>query len=191
MSKKIKNLELILNMLFAVLAITGVLIFFAIQFKINSPSSAINSKDLHKQMAQGSDQEFIEQMIPHHQEAIDTSKIIINRSENTELKAFANNIIKVQTAEIEMMDLWSNEWFGQSTKKVPYQAMMSDLLSLEGENLDNTYIEGMIKHHQGAIQMAEKIQTSTTRLELKNLAKEIVKTQSEEIQLLQNWLNRN
>lgn len=49
------------------------------------------------------EEEFIVNMIPHHQEAVDTARIIAANSTNNELKQLANAIIEAQTKEINMM----------------------------------------------------------------------------------------
>ena len=50
-----------------------------------------------------SEEQFIRDMIPHHQEAVDTSNQIVARGVNQEEKALAQNIIDAQTKEIAMM----------------------------------------------------------------------------------------
>jgi uncharacterized protein (DUF305 family) len=47
--------------------------------------------------------DFTYLMIPHHQEAVDTSKILLQTTENPELIKLANNIIASQDKEINMM----------------------------------------------------------------------------------------
>ena len=59
------------------------------------------------------DKEFLIAMIEHHQSAIDMSKKIPNSSR---LAAFADNIIKVQSAEIEKMKGWLKKWFDYDYK---------------------------------------------------------------------------
>ncbi len=136
-----------------------------------------------------SDAAFLAMMIPHHQEAIDTSKIILANSENEELKALAEGIIDAQTAEIAQMEAWGAEWFGTSFEPSDdYAAMMSDLSDLEGDALDQAYIAGMIHHHEGAIQMAEDIKGATDRPELLEMADAIIEAQTSEVELLKSWL---
>lgn len=56
------------------------------------------------------DREFVELMIEHHQGAIDMAKLIDTRSEKEELRKMGQDIINVQSAEIEMMENWLEEW---------------------------------------------------------------------------------
>jgi len=135
-----------------------------------------------------SDESFIEQMIPHHQEAVDTAKVILARSNNTELKAIAQDIVDSQTAEIEQMRTWYLDWFGGAPSAGMYMAMMPDLSNLEGEELDQAFIKGMIEHHEGAIEMAEQLKDITKRPELLEMADNIITAQTAEVELLKSWL---
>lgn len=57
------------------------------------------------------DRIFLEDMIVHHQGAVDMAVIIRDNTERPELKAFAQEIIDVQDKEISMMRGWLDEWF--------------------------------------------------------------------------------
>lgn len=135
------------------------------------------------------DENFLVMMIPHHQEAIDTAKIILGKSENVELKDLADAIIKAQTGEIDQMQKWGTEWYGTSFKpSKEYMNMMpSNLNELEGKELDQAFITGMIMHHQGAIMMAKQIKEKTERPELLEMADNIIEAQAKEIEMMQGW----
>ncbi len=144
--------------------------------------------DMDSMMVQ-SDEDFLSQMIPHHQEAIDTAKVILEKSENADLKALAQDIVDAQTSEIAQMESWGKEWFGSDFKASDdYEAMMPDLSKLEGEELDQAFIEGMIEHHEMAIMMAWQLKMITERPELLEMADAIVEAQSSEIETMKGWL---
>ena len=69
-----------------------------------------------------------------------------------------------------------------------YQAMMGGMNGKTGVELDKAYVRGMIMHHQGAIQMASKIQTITKRPELIKLANDIITSQTTERNTLMGWV---
>ncbi|HYD03892.1 MAG TPA: DUF305 domain-containing protein [Alphaproteobacteria bacterium] len=141
----------------------------------------------HTVMEVHSEETFITDMIPHHQEAVDASKIILS-TENEELKELANNIIAAQEQEIEMMNNWLDEWYPQSSYKAMYHPMMPDLSSLSGEERDKAYLEGMIAHHQMAVQMAQDVLKLNPRPEVKELAENIITTQNAEIDQMRQML---
>ncbi len=62
------------------------------------------------------DQAFIQNMISHHQEAVNTSKIILVKSSDNDLKTFAKNVIEAQIKEIGQMKNWYKDWFGADYK---------------------------------------------------------------------------
>ena len=58
----------------------------------------------------GFDVRFLDAMIPHHQGAVTMGKDLLLKSKRPEMKKFAQNIIKSQQAEIDLMTKWQKEW---------------------------------------------------------------------------------
>ena len=56
------------------------------------------------------DQAFLSEMIVHHEGAVVMAQAVLENSKRPELIKLANNIIKAQTSEIEMMKNWQKEW---------------------------------------------------------------------------------
>ena len=139
-------------------------------------------------MIQGSgtiDAHFIEQMIPHHEDAITMAKLAQTKAQRSEVKQLAENIIESQDKEINQMKSWYESWFG---KEVPtgnqvmsqhgmmrnnnstHMGMMgnaSDITRLqEAQDFDRSFVEEMIPHHQMAVMMATMLKNSTSRPEM-------------------------
>ena len=66
--------------------------------------------------------------------------------------------------------------------------MTEGLYGLEGDAFDKAFIEMMIVHHQGAVDMAELIPESAKHAELKKLGEDIIVAQTKEIQMMKDWL---
>lgn len=146
-----------------------------------------NREEHHKTIT--SDEEFIDQMIPHHEEAVSTSNYLLSQTKNAQLTRFATDVIKVQSEEIAQMKEWYRTWFDKTyTANGEYTPMMNGLTTLRNEQLEKEYIKGMIVHHRGAIEMAEQILPITKRSEIKNMANDIITVQTREITLLQTML---
>lgn len=64
---------------------------------------------------------------------------------------------------------------------------MAKLQDLKGDEFDKVFIEEMIVHHQGAIDMARLIETNAKHEEIKTLGKAIISAQSSEIDMMQTW----
>lgn len=57
------------------------------------------------------DKEFLDEMIVHHQGAVEMAKAVLATSKRPELIKLANDIISAQTKEIGMMQEWQKAWF--------------------------------------------------------------------------------
>jgi uncharacterized protein (DUF305 family) len=57
------------------------------------------------------DKAFIDEMIVHHQGAIDMAKLALTNANHQEIKDLANAIIKAQTEEIDQMKAWRASWY--------------------------------------------------------------------------------
>lgn len=151
------------------------------------------------------DAHFIEQMIPHHEDAITMAKLALKQTQRSEIKQLAENIIASQGKEITQMKDWYKSWFG---KEVPegdtvmnqhgmraensmHMGMMgndTDMTRLENaEDFDKVFIEEMIPHHQMAVMMASMLKGGTQRLEMEKLADEIITVQTDEIDQMRQW----
>lgn len=57
------------------------------------------------------DRVFLTQMIVHHEDAIEMSRLALKNAKRPELKELAQSIIDTQNSEIEQMKQWQGEWF--------------------------------------------------------------------------------
>lgn len=154
--------------------------------------------------ARGVDSMFIEQMIPHHDDAIAMAELALTRAEHPEIKQLAEDVIRTQSAENAQMRDWYEEWYGQSVPangSGSYGMMgrggmmgggmmgnFGDLTALEDAvQFDQAFIEQMIPHHQMGIMMARMVDNGSSRPEIQGLARDIIRTQSEEIDRMQQW----
>jgi uncharacterized protein (DUF305 family) len=148
------------------------------------------------------DKHFIEQMIPHHDGAIAMANLALQKAKHPEIKTLATAIIAAQTTEIQSMNGWYEDWFGSTVPKVSTGIMGGGMMSQSGMHMggqedmtalqnatdfDKTFIEEMIPHHQLAIMMANMLQYGSNRSEMQQLAKNIISSQSKEIQQMQGW----
>lgn len=152
------------------------------------------------------DAHFIEQMIPHHEDAITMSKLALTKARRPEIKQLAQNIIQSQGKEITQMKDWYQLWFdreipsgsntmnqhGMMGGSQMHMGMMgndTDVTRLESsQDFDRSFIEDMIPHHQMAVMMASMLKNGTTRPEMKTLADDIIAAQTKEIDMMRTWL---
>ncbi len=157
------------------------------------------------QNSNGIDAHFIEQMIPHHEDAITMAKIAKEKAQKSEIKQLADAIITSQGQEIDQMKSWYLDWYG---KEVPsdinvmnqhgmmqggrmHMGMMgneTDMTRLENAlDFDKAFIEEMIPHHQMAVMMANMLKSQTQKPEMKKLADDIINAQTKEIEEMRQW----
>jgi uncharacterized protein (DUF305 family) len=147
-------------------------------------------------MGQNIDQHFITQMIPHHEGAIAMAKVALERSKRPEMITLANGIIAAQEKEINDMQSWYQSWFGSTVPENSVGMMHMDgmtgdldvLKKTSAADFDREFITQMIPHHEMAVMMAQMLQASTGRAEMKQLASNIIASQSSEIALMRGWL---
>lgn len=142
---------------------------------------------MHGEMTVKSEREFIEHMIPHHEEAITTANEVLARGGSTpEMKTLAEAIIAAQTKEVADMKGWYQAWYDTEYKATnTYKPMMRPLSSLSGAELDKVFLEDMVHHHMGAIMMANSVAAHIEHEEMRDLVANIIRTQSDEIETMQ------
>lgn len=151
------------------------------------------------------DQHFIEQMVPHHEDAIVMAEVALEKSQRQEIRTLAENIIKTQTEENNQMSNWYRDWFGTEIPQdesvmgihgmmgspAMHMGMMGGDLDIENlrnsSDFDREFIEQMIPHHQMAIMMANMLKNSTDKAEMKILTDNIVSAQTTEINQMRQW----
>jgi uncharacterized protein (DUF305 family) len=74
-----------------------------------------------------------------------------------------------------------------SAKEMSMTQMTDKLKPLQGDEFDKAFLEHMIAHHQGAIDMAKLVETNGKHEELKKLGQDILSAQSKEIGTMQTW----
>ena len=134
---------------------------------------------------------FAEMMIPHHQQAIEMSDLALKNSTNADVLALAQEIKDAQAPEIEQMKSWgasSMAHMGHMMDGMLSEEEMSDLAAATGSSFDKLFLEGMIKHHEGAIDMAEMVVDSKNS-EVAALANSIITAQRAEISRMKEMLS--
>jgi uncharacterized protein (DUF305 family) len=167
---------------------------FAIVLTPNGASASSHAKSL-KNLGMNEIM-FAQMMIPHHKQAITMSEIAPKKSKNQGILNLSKQIKSLQSTEVSQLTYWLKatnssmtmdhdmEMSGMLTKKE-----LASLKSLTGSTFDRTFLELMIKHHKGAIEMLVLISDSKNA-EAKALAKAIKSAQNKEISTMQLLLKK-
>ena len=149
--------------------------------------SADEATELAKASYTDADVRFMQMMIVHHQQAVDMSKLVEDRTNNEDIVTAAGRILASQADEIAFMNDWlsargektvmvgmdhstmdhskmdhSGHMMGHSMDHSKMAGMaspeqMARLATLEGTEFDRMFLTLMIAHHEGAVEMVEDL----------------------------------
>ncbi len=128
--------------------------------------------------------EFLAHMIPHHQEAVDRSRELLNVAERQEVVELAESIIAEQSREIEQMQAWLAERYPDTPVQEDYTPMMRSLDGLRPEVAERVFLEDMRRHHMHAVRNARMLLRfgDPEHDDIAELAETIVTSQLEEME---------
>ena len=150
----------------------------------------------------GSDAQFMRDMIPHHQQALEMSRLASDRTNSPELLEIAGKIEAAQGDEIAFMEQWLTSR-GESVdrshahgdhssmKGMATEAQMAALAAASGVAFDRQFLSLMIAHHEGAIDMVEALMEqpgSAYDPTLFEFTTDVTNDQSKEIELMHGLL---
>jgi uncharacterized protein (DUF305 family) len=137
------------------------------------PSRAITSEkatDLSHVQFTSDDVKFMQGMIGHHAQAIDMTDLIASHSTSDDVKKLGRRISLSQEDEITMMQRWLEGHHQQVPSRTAMHmhgaTLMPGMLTVEemnrlasskGPDFDRLFLEGMIKHHGGALTMVRSL----------------------------------
>ncbi|GAA3511035.1 DUF305 domain-containing protein [Georgenia daeguensis] len=160
---------------------------------------------------------FARDMGAHHAQAVQMSALVRDRTEDPEIRALALDVLLTQQQQAGQMFGWLELWgLPQSTQQPP-MAWMQDHASMKaqgaeatestgsmpgmasqdelnqlaastGRDAERLYLELMIPHHQGGVEMAGYAANEAQQEAVRDLAASIVKAQTAELAVLNDLL---
>ena len=149
---------------------------------------------------------YLHHMSIHHQQAVDMSDLLPGRTDREEFHRYASFVKRAQAAEIDYMHSLMDqaEQRGQAVDREPLpgdppmhgmlsSTQMQALEDSEGAEFERLWLEGMIYHHQGAIDMSHmqqqhQLDTGRRPFGLAVLVEDIIVEQRYEITKMHRWL---
>ncbi|MET9514345.1 DUF305 domain-containing protein [Streptomyces sp. NPDC002994] len=169
--------------------------------KTSSPSASASAQHGEQNAA---DVAFAKGMIPHHRQAVEMAELAETRAQSAEVKKLAAEIKKAQDPEIKTLSGWLTSWGedvptedesaehgGHSMSGMMTPEEMDELEKSSGAAFDTAFMEMMIKHHEGAIEMAETEQSDGAYQPAKDMAGDIIASQSAEITRMNKLLGKS
>lgn len=117
------------------------------------------------------DVQFMQDMIPHHHQAVQMAALVEERTNNEKVREIAGRIDTAQADEIEFMRDWLRDRGQDVPDPTAHHAMhmshdmagmaspedMAELATLDGTDFDRKFLQLMIAHHEGALEMVEHL----------------------------------
>ncbi len=151
--------------------------------------------------ADAADVMFAQMMLPHHEQAIEMSDALLAKDGiSPELVDLAEQIKAAQGPEIDTLTGWLDDWgadpeagAGSGHGDHGMAGMMSaeDLQGLEdatGTDAERLFLEQMVAHHEGAVEMAQAEVSGGRHAGAVEMARSVVDTQTAEIQQMRDLL---
>lgn len=159
---------------------------------------------------------FAQNMIPHHRQAVEMAGLAETQAASPEVKTLARQIRDAQAPEIATMVGWLNDWdestmapdsgqggghdmnghggrgggMNENAGGMMSEGGMASLKNASGAVFDRMFLEMMIEHHRGAVEMAQTELRDGRYGPAKELADSIKNTQNTEIATMQDLLGR-
>ncbi len=145
---------------------------------------------------------FAQHMIPHHQQAVEMSDIILGKPDiDPRVTDLADQIQAAQGPEIDQMQSWLKQWgnppMGDHEGMGDHGGMagmvsdadMTALRDAQGVDAAKLFLTHMIAHHEGAIDMAQEEVNEGRFEDAVQMARTIVITQEQEIKDMRQVLD--
>ncbi|RYG15772.1 MAG: DUF305 domain-containing protein [Caulobacteraceae bacterium] len=149
------------------------------------------------------DTQFAQMMTIHHEGAIEMSDAVAERASTAAVRELASRISAAQGPEIEQMEAWLEAWGEDAPADADMMGMehggmemggmdqdgaMNALESATGGEVDRVFLELMIGHHRGAVEMAQQEVAAGLNPQAIALARDIIDAQEMEIAEMQQML---
>jgi len=159
---------------------------------------------------------FARDMQAHHGQAVELARMVRDRTDDEAVRTVALDILLTQQNQAGQMAGWLDTWrLPRSTTRAPmawagghshtasgddaptgFAAMpgwvgtddMARLRDAEGTDAERVFLELMIPHHEGGVEMAEMAVDDAQTPQVRRLAESIIESQTAEITVLQDML---
>ena len=147
---------------------------------------------------------FAQQMILHHRQAVAMAELAASRTHSQKVKALAVKIKADQGPQINRMSAWLRAWgqhvpapaaSGMPGMHHPIPGMMSSgemakMMAASGPAFDRLFLTMMIRHHEGAVQMAKTERLRGEYGRARAMAQSIIASQTAQIAHMRTLLGR-
>ena len=172
------------------------------------PDDATTGSASSNSACNDADVTFAQQMIPHHEQAVEMAQMAQERASSGEVLELAENIEAAQGPEIDTLQRWLDAWgeelpsgdmggmdhgdmgddSGSAISGMMDEDEMNDLMAAPGANWDRMFLEMMIEHHEGAVEMAQVEVDAGENPDAVAMAKKIISDQQAKVTQMRQLL---
>ncbi|ALV33069.1 DUF305 domain-containing protein [Streptomyces sp. CdTB01] len=172
----------------------------------SSPSATASAKaGAHNDQ----DVSFAKEMIQHHRQAVSMADLAADRASSQDVKDLATKIKGAQDPEIKTMSGWLTSWGEEvpedmsssmpgmdhdMSSSMPGMMSSDDMDKLEkasGTEFDKMFLEMMVEHHEGAVEMAKMQKADGKYGPATKLADDVITAQTAEIKEMNKMLGKS
>ena len=153
---------------------------------------------------------FAQMMIPHHEQAVQMSEVMLAKDDlDPDIEALANKIVAAQGPEIDQLKTMLETWgeptsmesggmegmdhgsdSGAGMEGMMTEEQMQELEAAEGAEAAEMYLTMMTAHHRGAIDMAQEEVAEGQNPQAIEMAQKVIEDQEAEIQEMERLLQQ-
>lgn len=153
---------------------------------------------------------FAQMMIPHHEQAVQMSEVMLAKDDlDPDIEALANKIVAAQGPEIDQLKTMLETWgeptsmesggmegmdhgsdSGAGMEGMMTEEQMQELEAAEGTEAAEMYLTMMTAHHRGAIDMAQEEVAEGQNPQAIEMAQKVIEDQESEIQEMERLLQQ-
>lgn len=134
--------------------------------------------------ASNTERTFVAQMIPHHELGMELIDIATTRADDVRLRRLVFEMSSYHHSDMEQLATWQSEWNVSPSVTFPGalpSTTLTNLTGLAGPTFDVSWLEAMITHHKGALDIANAVLDSSDRDAVTRMARTTINVQSREI----------
>lgn len=143
--------------------------------------------------ASSPDHQFLQRMSDHHVGLVEMGQQAMRQATNDSVKTEAQHFAVGQTSSMKDMQRMMRESYSDSHQPVMmprHRVVVDSLAHLQGNAYNKAFIQKVIDHHQGGIQMIEGYLPTAQNVSVRVMAEKMKTLQTEDIKRLQGLLKR-
>ena len=134
---------------------------------------------------------FVAEMIPHHHLGMEMIDQATRRVNDTRVRRLVFEMSTYHQSELDQLHDWAEDWNVVSAEEFPGRITpdrLAELGTLSGTDYDRRWLEVMIEHHEGAIDIAQRQMDAGSDDAVIEMAESVREMQTKDIEAMSSLL---